>query len=313
VRLTVSQVTAGTVIAGEFYAVEEVRVQNKKDGSPYLRARLRDATGVLDAVSWDEFEQRSGILQAGTIIKVRGPVSNTFNGDRIELTIQQIRPAKDGEYHLADFLPTSVQPIELLVETLEGLLTQIREPLQTAVRAAIEPELPRFARWPAAQVMHHAWLGGLLEHSIEVTRIALAVADTVPGLDRDVLLAGGLLHDIGKLDAYAIEASFLASDSGRLLGHVLTGYHRVQMACLQADLPPDETLRLLHIIASHHGQPEFGAAREPMTAEAIVIHYADELSAQLMQIRGATSNRRGDARWLDRVTGLKRDIFLGTE
>lgn len=311
-RLSISQLTPGTNVAGEFFAVQEVKTHNKKDGTPYLRARLRDSTGTLDAVSWDEFEKRIDILRAGRIVKVRGPVARSYNGTGLELTIAQVRVATHEEFQIADFLPRSEQPVDALQAELQGLLATTRQPLQAVIYAALDPELPRFETWPAAQEIHHAWLGGLLEHSLEVARIALAVAAVVSNLDRDLLIAGALLHDVGKLDAYEVDASFRASDAGRLLGHVLAGFHRVQIACQRADLPNDESLRLLHIIASHHGQLSYGAAREPMIPEAIVIHYADELSAQLMQVRGATQSAPEGARWTERVRGLGRDVFLGS-
>ncbi|HEX5416815.1 MAG TPA: HD domain-containing protein [Chloroflexota bacterium] len=311
-RQSISQLSSGVTIAGEFFAVQDVKVQSKKDGAPYLRARLRDATGTLDAVSWEEFDKRLDILRVGRVVKVRGPVGKAYNGTGLELTIAQVRPASHEEYQIADFLPRSDQPTATLRDELDVLLTSTRQPLQAAIRAALDPELARFALWPAAQEIHHAWLGGLLEHSLEVTRLAIAIADVVPNLDRDLLIAGALLHDIGKLDAYDVDASFRASDAGRLLGHVLAGFHRVQVACQRVELPNDECLRLLHIVASHHGQLAFGAAREPMIPEAIVIHYADELSAQLMQMRDATGRAPDGARWTERVKGLGRDVFLGT-
>jgi 3'-5' exoribonuclease len=310
--LTISELTASTTLDGGYYAVSDVRQFKKKDGSPFLRARLRDSTGQVDAVAWENLDEAGAALIVGRVVKVRGQVGKAFNGDGVEITIGRVRVARDDEYSADSLLPRSDRPEAELTRTLRSLLDSIRPELRSVVWAALEPELHRFATWPGAAELHHAWIGGLLEHSLEVANLADAIVRIVPGPDRDLTVAGALLHDVGKLDAYDVTTTFGATDSGRLVGHVLTGYHRVQVACDAVEAPRDVSLRLLHIVASHHGQLEYGAAREPMTAEAIVIHYADELSAQLTQVRGAIARRTNRShRWTERVPGLKRDVFIG--
>jgi len=299
-------------VDGDFFAVAEARPQQKKDGSPYMRARLRDATGVIAAVAWNDFETCRSALVERRVVKVRGRVAPAWggNGDGLELVIERVRLAVDGEYDPREFLPQSSRLAAELVQELCTLVNSLREPLRHLVWQVIEPDIERFQVWPAAEELHHAWLGGLLEHSLEVARVAEAVVQVLPGPDRDLVVAGALLHDVGKLDAYEVEASFGASDEGKLLGHVLTGYHRVKVAADAVQAPTDLSVHLLHIVASHHGLVEFGAAREPMTREAIVVHYADELSAQLMQANRAIAERSDpNARWISRVRGLKRDVF----
>jgi 3'-5' exoribonuclease len=312
VALTISELTPATSLDAGYYAVQEVRQLKKKDGSPFLRARLRDATGQVEAVIWDNLDEAGVALVVGRVVKVRGQVAKAFKGDGVEITIEKIRLARDDEYSADALLPRSDHSEAELIQSLRALVESLRPELKAIAWAALEPELDRFASWPAAAELHHAWIGGLLEHTLEVANLAEAIVRTVPGPDRDLTVAGALLHDVGKLDAYVVTRTFEATDAGRLIGHVLTGYHRVQVACDEVRATEDVTLRLLHIVASHHGQLEFGAAREPVTAEAIVIHYADELSAQLMQVRGAVT-RRSDVsrRWTDRVPGLKRDVFVG--
>ncbi|HLZ07089.1 MAG TPA: HD domain-containing protein [Chloroflexota bacterium] len=308
---TISELSPATPLDAGFYAVQEIRQLKKKDGAPFLRARLRDATGQVEAVVWDNLEEAGLALVVGKVVKVRGQVARAFKGDGVEITIERIRLARDDEYSAEALLPRSEHPEAELIQSLRTLVESLRPEVKGIVWAALEPELGRFASWPGATDLHHAWVGGLLEHTLEVANLSEAIIRTIPGPDRDLTVAGALLHDVGKLDAYDVTTTFLATDSGRLVGHVLTGYHRVQVACDQAHAPNDLTLRLLHIIASHHGQIEFGAAREPAIAEAIVIHYADELSAQLMQVRGAQSRSSDGSRWNNRVPGLKRDVFLG--
>lgn len=299
-------------IDAAFYAVLDAHAHQKRDGSPFMRARLRDATGILGAVAWEDFEVCRAALIAGTVVKVRGQVGKAYNGDGPELTIEKIRPAEDGEYDPDDFLRRSTRDPRQLVDDLHALIQTLRAPLGAVVTAALDPEIEHFARWPAAEQLHHAWLGGLLEHSLEVARLCEAIVRAAPGPDRDLAVAGALLHDIGKLDAYQVTAVFGPTDNGRLIGHILTGFHRVKIACDAVQAPPDVALHLLHIVASHHGTVEFGAAREPATREAIVVHYADELSAQLMQASEAIAARHDpSARWTERVKGLRRDLFVG--
>jgi len=308
----ICDLTSLSRIDGDFFAVVEARPLQKKDGTPYMRARLRDATGVIAAVAWNDFEACRSALVERRVVKVRGRIAPAWggNGEGLELVIERVRLALDGEYDPRDFLPISSCPAADLVQDLCTLVDSLREPLRQLVWEVLRRDLERFQVWPAAEELHHAWLGGLLEHSLEVARVAESIVQVIPGPDRDLVVAGALLHDIGKLDAYEVEASFSASDEGRLLGHVLTGFHRVKVAADAVQTPADLSVHLLHIVASHHGQIEFGAAREPMTREAIVVHYADELSAQLMQANRAIAERSDpNARWISRVRGLKRDVF----
>jgi 3'-5' exoribonuclease len=310
---TIGELTMSTALEAGFYAVHDVRRLKKKDGSPFLRARLCDATGQAEAVVWDNLDDAAVAMVIGKVVKVRGQVGRAFNGEGIEITIHRVRLARGDEYSPDEILPRSNTDETALKSELQDVIGRLGTPWREISGAALDAELRQFASWPGAAQLHHAWVGGLLEHSLEVARIADAIANTVPGLNRDLIVSGALLHDIGKLDAYAVTTTFEATDSGRLIGHVLTGYHRVQVACDLVQAPKDHALHLLHIIASHHGHLEFGAAREPMTAEAIVIHYADELSAQLMQVRGAVARRRDRmSRWTERVPGLKRDVFVGS-
>jgi 3'-5' exoribonuclease len=312
VATTIIELMPSTMVEAGYYAVHDVRQLKKKDGAPFFRARLRDATGQVEAVAWDRLDEAGVALVPGKVVKVRGKVEKAFKGDGVEITIERVRLARDDEYSAEALLPRSDLPQSVLIRSLRTLVESLRPELKTVIWAALEPDLSRFASWPGAAELHHAWVGGLLEHTLEVASLADAIARAVPGPDRDLAVAGALLHDVGKLDAYDVTTTFQATDSGRLIGHVLTGYHRVQLACDEVRAAPDLTLSLLHIVASHHGQLEYGAAREPATAEAIIIHYADELSAQLMQVRGAME-RRADhsSRWTERVPGLKRDVFVG--
>lgn len=308
---TVHELTVSSYVEAGFFAVVEARAQRKKDGTPYLRGRVRDATGSIDVVAWDNFDSARAALAPGRVVKVRGRVGESYNGNGLELTVEKVRAADPAEYDPAAFLPQSRRTRPELVADLREAIDSLREPVRQVVWAALEPELERFSCFPAAQEIHHAWIGGLLEHSLEVARLGEAIAAALCGLDRDVIVAGALLHDVGKLDAYDVGVTVGPSDDGKLLGHILTGYYRVKIACDAVAAPADLARRLLHIVASHHGRPEFGAAREPMTGEAIVINFADELSAQLMQIQTAVAERPDpSARWTDRVKGLKREVYV---
>ncbi|MGH2460567.1 MAG: 3'-5' exoribonuclease YhaM family protein [Chloroflexota bacterium] len=309
--MQVADFNVGRKIEG-FYAVVDARPAQRRDGTPFLRARLRDATGTVDAVAWDNVEASREVLASGRVVKVRGLVGKAYHGEGLELTIEKVRCARDDEYAPTDFLRRSRRDPGPLVDELRRLVDSLGPPVGEVVRAALDPELDRFSEWPAAEALHHAWLGGLLEHSLEVAQLCDAIVRAIPGPDRDLVIAGALLHDVGKLDTYEVGTTFGATDEGRLYGHILTGFHRVKVACDTVRAPTDLARHLLHIVASHHGTLEHGAAREPYTREAIVVHYADELSAQLMQAGEAIAARHDPtARWTERAMGLKRDIFVG--
>lgn len=309
---TIRELTSATRLDSAFYAVLDAHVLHKRDGTPYIRARLRDATGIIAAVVWDNVDDCRAALIPGKIVKVRGRVGEIYNGQGLELTIERIRLANDHECDPTAFVPRTTHDVDQLITDLRGIIASTRTPIQEVLAAALDTNLDRFSHWPAAEELHHAYIGGLLEHSLEVAHLADAIIQVIPGADRDVAVAGALLHDIGKLDAYVVNTTFSASDEGRLVGHVLTGFHRVKVACAAGHAPEDLTLQLLHIVASHHGSVEYGAAREPATREAIVVHFADELSAQLMEVNEAIGSRAdATARWTGRVRGLKRDVFIG--
>jgi 3'-5' exoribonuclease len=208
----------------------------------------------------------------------------------------------------------------------------IPSPLQEIVLQVIVPRYQTFQTWPAAKMYHHARIGGLLEHSLEVARIALEIAAPIwdgfspydptaivygnrirrwPTVDVGLLLAAALLHDVGKMDEFAVEASILYSDLGHSLGHIHLGLFLVRDACNICHLDTFDSARLLHCIASHHGVPDYGSTIRPMTAEAIVLNQADELSAQLEMVSEAlASDPTGSRGWSERIPTLDRRLWL---
>jgi 3'-5' exoribonuclease len=264
---------------------------------------LRDADGTPSDV-----DALAEVLSVGRVIEVEGRLQS-YNG-REQIDICRLRAVPPDEVDPTDFLPTSPLSQEDLLADYERAVRALAPPWSSLVWCVIGDEFKRFAAWPAAKLYHHAWLGGLIEHSLEVAAIARDLGQRWPVVDLDLLVAAALVHDVGKLDAYAVETVFAETDPGCALGHVSLGFARVRDACEVLDVNPFDTTRLLHCIASHHGLPEHGAIVKPSTAEAILLNVADELSAKLAMIQRAVDETPATQDWAERVPGIDGRVWV---
>ncbi len=256
-----------------------------REGKPYLRLRLANRSGSIEALVWDDAERvyRSLSGTSYPVVDVQGVVTLYQNERRIRLSDLTVLP--EGEADLDDFLPRSPRPPEEMAEELHGTIRKVKNPFLRRLLEGVfrDPEIwDRFRAAPAAKMMHHAYRGGLLEHTLSLAGLARLASRHYPFLDGDLLLAGALLHDLGKAWEISPEPGFDYTDEGRLLGHILIGY-RVLEAKIEAipDFPPSLALNLKHLLASHHGEPQFGSPKTPMTLEAFCLHALDDLDAKL--------------------------------
>ena len=295
------------------------QTRNTKAGKPYLSLTLADKTGQIEARVWDPADPRiAKDADKGSMVKVRGGVVR-FD-DRLQLKVEQLRAATPGEADRADMLPATTYDVAALWRELNGFIESFTNAdlklLLTAVFAD-EKLAQAFREAPAARQLHHAWLGGLLEHVVSLLRLADRVAPNYPIVDRDLLLTGVILHDIGKVRELAWESCFEYTLEGTLLGHIQMGVELVQRtAATLPDFPPRLKTLVEHMILSHHGKLEFGSPKLPMTPEALVLSFVDDLDAKMQAVasefeRGAREGR-SQSELTGRVWALDQRQLLNT-
>lgn len=270
-----------------FFAVISKQLRARKDGGQYLALTLADGTGQIESRMWENFSDSFGDYEPGGIVKVRGEVSR-YNG-RLQLTLDKLRCANEEEVELSDYLPhTQLDVGELWAQLNRYAESFSNEHLKALVRAFLDDQeiAGKLRQAPAAKSLHHAWLGGLLEHVVSLMGLCELAASHYPEINRDLLLTGALLHDIGKLEELSWGTRFGYTMEGQLLGHITLGISMVEKKL--AALPNfPTTLRMLveHMVLSHHGKLEFGSPKLPMIPEAVLLHYLDDLDAKMHTMR----------------------------
>ena len=302
-----------------FFLVHEKELRNTREGRAYLRLELGDRSGTIEARMWDQFENVAKDIQRDDFVKVQARVELYRN--RPQLAVQQLRLAKPEEIDLADYLPHTTADVEKMFAELRGYAESISNPWlkQLVLGLIADPEIARcYKRAPAAKVMHHAFLGGLLEHVISLCGMARRVATHYPELDVDLLITAAILHDVGKLEELCYERAIGYTTPGQLLGHIVMELETVTRAIDKIPgFPAPLKTVVQHLLISHHGQYEFGSPKLPMIREAMVFHYLDDLDSKLAAVRVALAAPSGDDEW-SAYSGalgrkfLKLDEFLKT-
>ena len=281
-KVFVSQFKKGQSVEG-FFLAKEKTASKTKTGSLYLSLRLTDRTGEIEGRVWDKAAEFAPLFEKDDFIKVQGEVDE-FQGVP-QLRILRLRKAAGGEIDPADFLPKTAQDVDSLLSEIGEILKSVRNPhLRVLLESFLTDEefVKKFKTAPAAKAMHHVYLGGLLEHTLSVLRLIRLVAPQYKDLDPDLLLSGGFLHDVGKVDELAYERSFGYTDRGRLLGHItLTAEMLDRKIQGLPDFPETLALLLKHLVLSHHGEYIFGSPKRPKTLEALLLHHLDDLDAKM--------------------------------
>jgi 3'-5' exoribonuclease len=266
-----------------FFLVLAKQQRITKNNKPYLNLILGDKTGQIEARVWDVTDARIKEFERGDIVKVRGSASK-FD-DRVQMKVDQMRRATAGEAQKIDMLPATTYDVAALWQQLMSFVESFTDPdLKRLLRTLLdEPDLGQaYREAPAAKQLHHAWLGGLLEHVVSLLGLADRVAGHYPLVHRDLLLTGVILHDIGKVKELSWEVGFEYTLEGTLLGHIQMGSALAErtMDSLPGFPPKLKTL-VLHMILSHHGKLEFGSPKLPMTPEALALSFVDDLDAKI--------------------------------
>jgi 3'-5' exoribonuclease len=294
-----------------FFLVHEKEIRNTREGKSYLRLELGDRSGTIEARMWDLFETIAKDINRDDFVKVQARVEIFRN--KPQLALQQVRRAKPEEIDLVDFLPHTKEDVDKLYERLLEFAQSIRNPwLKTLVTGIVsDPKIaPRYKRAPAAKVMHHAFIGGLLEHVVGLCTLAQLLATQYVELDVDLLLTAAMLHDVGKLDELCYERAIGYTTEGQLLGHIVMELEAVSRAIdAIAGFPAPLKTVVQHMLISHHGQYEFGSPKLPMIREAMVFHYMDDLDSKMAAVRAALGSGAGDDQWSAYSTALGRKFL----
>jgi 3'-5' exoribonuclease len=269
------------------FLVKEKILAMAKNGKPYLTLKLMDKSGEVDAKVWDNADEVGSLFEKNDFLAVRGKAS-VYLG-KMQLILSELKRVAEEEVQLADFLPETERDINLMVEELHALVASLRDPdLKRLLDCFFgDPELmAQFRVAPAAKGMHHVYLGGLLEHSLAVAKLVDAMVPLYDGLNRDLLVAGALLHDVGKVREMTYIRSFDYSDEGKLIGHITIGAEMLQeRISMLPGFPVELGMLLKHMLLSHHGQYEYGSPKRPKTVEATILNYLDDLDSKINGIR----------------------------
>ncbi|MBN1640515.1 MAG: HD domain-containing protein [Anaerolineae bacterium] len=312
-RLSVSQLRAGMRLEKAAFMLATLRQATDRNGDPYLKMTLRDKTGDIEARFWRVPQGVPEQLSTGEGVAVTGSVSE-YRGSA-QVNVSSVFPYKLEE--IADYLPTARRPAEEMIAELQRLINSIKEPhLKQLLREVLgDPAFQaRFFEAAAAKMFHHACVGGLLEHSLDVARQVVFVAKRYPEIDRDLAATAALLHDIGKVDSYVLKGAFDLTDAGRLLGHVYLGAVRVDRAIDGIEgFPAELRLRLMHAVLAAHGELAKGAVVTPRTPEAIVLHHADELDAGVRGWVDHVQREDPSGAWTSWSTMHEGELYVGVE
>lgn len=295
-----------------FFLVAERSVRRSRAGEDYLALVLADRTGRVDARVWQASEEAIAAAAPDTIVRVEGRVE--LYRDKPQLIVSTIRPAGPADaVDRADFYATTEKDVSQLFSQLTAIVAGMKNPwLRRLLESFLQdPALAeKLRRAPAAMTMHHAYLGGLLEHVVSLCGLVRAVCSHYPELDRDLLLAAAVLHDIGKTEELSYSGAIGYTTRGQLLGHIVIGLEMVSRRIEAiAGFPPALGLAVQHFIASHHGRYEFGSPKLPAFREAVVFHYLDDLDSKLAAIRASLGDARGEGDWTERNPALERRLL----
>lgn len=313
-RMFIEELQEGARIDDRFL-VKSARLSETRAGKPYLVLTVMDKSGELGGPVWDNAEQLHDICKPGNCVRVRGQVQSYR--DKLQLKVDEIQPVPVSEVDLSDFLPSTPHDrIEMAAE-LQALVRSVNDPFIKKLLSHFfkkdQVTWTMFQEAPAAKGIHHAYVGGLLEHALSMAKLADMLSSHYPGVNRSLLIAGALLHDLGKVNELRMENGIIDyTDSGRLKGHLVMGSEMVSnVAAGIRDFPEDLLEQLQHLILSHHGKQEFGSPVVPMTVEAMLLNHIDEMDSKmnvLEQLRRKLNST--ELSWSDYQRSLERYLYL---
>lgn len=302
----------------EVFLVIDKQLRANRNGNPYIQLELGDRSGSLTGRMWNAGEQLFRSFESGDFLRVKGKVQ-LFQGS-IQLIVNSFEKHDSARVELTDFMPHTKQDVSKLLERLKGAVRKISDPHLRSLGETyfIDDEFMRgYCRCPAGVKVHHAYVGGLLEHVVTMMEIAEKILPLYPEVNRDLVIMGIFLHDSGKLRELTYARAFAYSDEGQLLGHLVIGIEMLDEKVRKVpDLtgepfPAELLLRLKHLILSHHGEPQFGSPKVPMTTEAVALHTIDLMDSRLHIAIREVSEDRGESAWTPYNPALGRRLYKG--
>jgi len=316
-RRYIADLQPGDVVEDQVFVISRKELRKAQNGSMYIAITVGDKTGRMPARLWQATEGMYNSIPEGGFLRLRGRTEE-YRGE-VQLIIEGINPVDPKTVDLAELLPHTQRDIEQMwARTLEILRTISNRDILHLIKQFVTDEqiVHDFKRAPAAVAYHHAYIGGLLEHTLNMLEIAEAILPRYPQVNRDLVLAGIFLHDIGKIRELSYAASFDYTDEGQLVGHITQGAILIEQKAAQAEaelgrpFPSDLKQVLQHIVLSHHGSFEFGSPKVPATSEAAMVHYIDVLDAKMQAyIDAVESDRDEQSNWTPWVRCLGTKVY----
>jgi len=285
-----------------------------KNGKPYMTLKLMDRSGEVEGRVWDRVDDFDSQFAKDDFICVRAKASVYM--DKMQLIVQDLYRIQETEVELSDFLPVSqYDPQQMLAEVNVLIAGMNDDHIKSLLEAFFNDVefVNLFAKAPAAKAMHHVYLGGLLEHSLAVARLGVDIAQRYPNIDRDLLICGALLHDVGKVAELRYARSFDYSDAGKLIGHIVLGVEMVDEKIRTiAAFPSLKATLIKHLLLSHHGQYEYGSPKRPKTLEAVVLNFLDDMDSKINGVQAhIDKDQKGDSGWTGYHRLYDRYFFVG--
>lgn len=310
----IKEISENANIEGVFL-VKSMNRAETRTGSPYLSLTVMDATGEMAGRVWENADQLITACPTGGIVHLSGQAQSFKNV--LQLKINNLTPVPPEEIDIADFLPSAPGDINAMATELRKIAKDIdNQFLRELLLCFFQNRrfMERFKKAPAAKNMHHAYIGGLIEHTLAVARLAAATSQLYPTIDRSLLITGAMLHDIGKVEEFSVTAAapFDYTDPGRLMGHLVLGVEMIQKRIDSIlHFPADLALRLKHLVLSHHGRHEFGSPAVPMMLEAFVLNFIDDLDSKVNYVNRMSSQAQNEGyQWTDYQRVMERFLYV---
>jgi 3'-5' exoribonuclease len=297
----------------DVFVLSEKSLSQKKDGKNYLNLTFMDRTGTLKGVLWENVEDTVDRISAGDYVQVKGSVSE-YRGT-LQLVVRTVIRSAAENVEPADFLPVTTRNIDAMFEKLLQITDTLKTPCFHDLFKLFwaDTEMVRlFKAAPAAKKMHHAYIGGLLEHTLSMAILVDRLAGHYTGVDRDLLLTGAILHDIGKIREFEFSSYIDYTSEGRLLSHIVIGLQIIdEKMKLIKDFPEEQAVLLKHLVVSHHGVKEFGSPELPKTIEAVLLNHIDEIDSKVKGIREFMASEDPNASWTSFHKLMNRHFYMG--
>lgn len=308
----VADITAGETVR-DIFVLAEKNMAHKRDGNPFLTVTLADKSGRIRGVVWDDVANAASAASAGDYVRVKASAGE-YRG-ALQLVVKSLQAVAVEEVAPADFLPATKRDVDQMFTRLNALTDTIASPDLKGLMDAFWSDaqfVEMFKQAPAAKKMHHAYVGGLLEHTLSMALLADKVAGHYGGVDRDLLLVGAVLHDVGKVRELSYLHNIDYTDEGRLLSHIVIGVQMVEDKIRSLNGFSSELATMVkHMIVSHHGARDFGSPEPPKTIEAVLLNYVDEIDSRVNAIREFMATEAQGETWTPYHRLLERQFYIG--